>query len=276
MKSDKKEIKELKAEIKRLRRLLSVHTPTLEAMLRRRGFTVYKKEPSDDLLLPDKKYMARYYNKLKKYSFRLFLRDIIKNQDYIIPERVTRFATREVSVKYIDFLLMIGIIERYRNGYRLINRPIKSFGETLEWFTAGLIKKDFQSTSSWGVKFKRPKIGGDYDLVAKIDSSLLYMEIKSSPPKQIHDSEIKAYVNRVEDMSPEISIFFVDTELRMFDKIVPMFEAEFKRRSGSEFSIERIEKELFHINNKIFIINSKHDISANIETVLNYFHTNSG
>jgi hypothetical protein len=276
MQNNKNEIKELKAEIKRLRRLLSVHTPTLEAMLKRRGFTIYKKEQSDDLLLPDKKYTARYYNKLKKYSFRLFLRDIIKNQDYIIPERVTRFATREVSVKYIDFLLITGIIERYRNGYRLINRPIKSFGKTLEWFAASLIKKDFQSTTSWSVIFKRRKIGGDYDLVAKIDSSLLYMEIKSSPPKQIHDREIKAYINRVEDMSPEISIFFVDTELRMFDKIVPMFEAEFKRRSGSEFSIERIEKELFHINNKIFIINSKHDISANIETVLNYYHNNSG
>ena len=102
------------------------------------------------------------------------------------------------------------------------------------------------------------------------------MEIKSSPPKQIYDKEITAFLNRVDDLMPEVSIFFVDTELRMKDKIVPMFEAELKRRYKKMAGVERITKELFHINKKIFIINSKESISANIGTVLSFkWHENA-
>ncbi len=268
-------IKLLKAEIKRLRKIISEHTPSLEVMLKRRGFTVYKKEPSDDLLVPDKKYISDFYEKLKKYSFRLFLRDIIKHQNSFTLEKVTKYATRQVSTQYLDFLLKAGIAETIGKSYRLKKRPVKSFGETLEWFVARLIEKDFQAETIWGVKFKRPQVGGDYDLIAKVDSSLLYMEIKSSPPKQIYDREITAFLNRVEDLSPEVSIFFMDTELRMKDKIVPMFEDELQSRYKKSVPIKRIVKELFHINKKIFIINSKGSISTNIETVLTFiWHKN--
>ena len=264
------EIKLLKSEIKRLGKALSKVSPSLDILLKRRGFKVYKKEPSEDLLLPEKKYMNIFYEKLKKYSFRLFLRDVIKHQNFFTIDKVARYATKEITSQYIDFLLKANLTESTAKGYRLKKRQIKSFGETLEWFIARLIEKEFESETIWGVKFKRPKVGGDYDLIAKIDSSILYMEIKSSPPKQIYDKEIAAFLNRVEDLSPEVSIFFMDTELRMKDKIVPMFEAELQRHYKKSVSVERIVKELFHINKKIFIINSKDSITANIRTVLNF------
>ncbi|MDP3296132.1 MAG: hypothetical protein Q8N09_00815 [Thermodesulfovibrionia bacterium] len=269
------EIKLLKSEIKKLRKALSELTPSLDILLKRRGFKVYKKEPSEDLLLPGEKYINIFYEKLKKYSFRLFLRDVIKHQNFFTIDKVARYATKEVTSQYIDFLLKANLAESTAKGYRLKKRPIKSFGETLEWFIARLIEKEFEAETIWGVKFKRPKVGGDYDLIAKIDSSILYMEIKSSPPKQIYDKEITAFLSRVEDLSPEISIFFMDTELRMKDKIVPMFEAELQRRYKKSVSVERIVKELFHINKKIFIINSKDSIIANIGTALNFkWHNN--
>ena len=265
------EIKLLKSEIKRLGKALSKVSPSLDILLKRRGFKVYKKEPSEDLLLPEKKYMNIFYEKLKKYSFRLFLRDVIKHQNFFTIDKVARYATKEITSQYIDFLLKANLTESTAKGYRLKKRQIKSFGETLEWFIARLIEKEFESETIWGVKFKRPKVGGDYDLIAKIDSSILYMEIKSSPPKQIYDKEIAAFLKRVEDLSPEVSIFFMDTELRMKDKIVPMFEAELQRHYKKSVSVERIAKELFHINKKIFIINSKDSIAANIRTVLSFY-----
>ncbi|MBI5098717.1 MAG: hypothetical protein HZB30_05710 [Nitrospirae bacterium] len=265
------EIKLLKAEIKRLRKKFAVLSPSLETMLKLRGFRIYKKEPSEDLLLPQKKYINSYFEKLRRYSFRLFLRDVIKHQDFFIPERVTRYATKEITLQYINFLLKTGAIESVHEGYRTKKHPIKSFGETLEWFVAGLIKNEFEAETFWGIKFKRPKVGGDYDIIAKIESSILYMEIKSSPPRQIYDKGITAFMNRVEDLSSDISIFFVDTELRMKDKIVPMFETELQRRYKKPVPVERIEKELFHINGKIFIINSKDSIEANIGTVLRFY-----
>jgi hypothetical protein len=265
------EIKLLKTEIRRLRKLITELTPSLEAMLKLRGFRIYKKEPSEDLVLPQKKYLNPYFEKLKKYSFRLFLRDVIKHQDFFTAEKIARYSTQEVTQQYIDFLLKTGVIEPAREGYRTRKRPIKSFGETLEWFIARLIEKDFEAEAVWGVKFKRPKVGGDYDLIAKVESSILYMEIKSSPPKQIYDREIAAFLDRVEDLSPDMSVFLVDTELRMKDKIVPMFETALQKRYENPPLLERIEKELFHINQKIFIINAKDSVEANIGTVLTFY-----
>lgn len=269
---DNEEIQLLHDEIKRLRKTLSELTPPLEALLRNRGFRIYKKEPSEDLVLPAKKFLNDFYEMLKKYSFRLFLRDVIKHQGSFTREQVTRYATSDVTGAYIDFLLSIRVVETAGiQNFRLMKRPIKSFGETLEWFLCEIFKREFFAEAAWGVKFKRPRVGGDYDLIAKIDGSILYMEVKSSPPKQIYAGEITAFLDRVFDLSPEIAVFFMDTELRMKDKIVPMFEDELKKRFTSPPPVLRIEKELFQIWDRIFIINAKDSITNNIERVLSSY-----
>jgi hypothetical protein len=265
------EIKSLHDEIRRLRRSLSELTPPLSVLLRLRGFRIYKQEPSDDLLLPDKRFLGTFYRMLGKYSFRLFLRDVIKHQELFSVDQVARYATSAVTAEYTEYLKEVGLIERVKEGFRLVPGPIKSFGETLEWFVAEIFKREFASEAIWGLRFKRPRVGGDYDLIAKVDGSIAYMEIKSSPPKQIYQNEISAFFDRVLDLSPEISIFFVDTELRMKDKIVPMFVEEYRKRVSEPPEIVRMEKELFQTQNKVFIINAKDSIAANIEKVLIWY-----
>lgn len=283
------EILSLKTEIRRLRKSLTELTPPLTALLRRRGFKIYKKEPQDDLLLPEEEFIDEYYQLFHKYSFRLFLRDVIKHQKIFSVKDVTRYAVAEVTKEYIDSLLTIGLLEKTGDSYHIKKRPIKSFGPTLEWFLSEIFEREFAAEAIWGIKFKRPIVGGDYDLIAKVDSSILYMEVKSSPPKQIYANEISALLSRVFDLRPEIAIFFMDTELRMKDKIVPMFEDEIRKRSPDVLSrfldipvssnesspVKRMEKELFQIQNKIFIINAKDSIVHNIETVLSSYFRRS-
>jgi hypothetical protein len=265
------ESQSLRDEVKRLRKSLSELTPPLDVLLKRRGFRIYKKEPSEDLLLPENKFVSSFYEMMKKYSFRLFLRDVIKHQIFFRLENVTRYATSEVTKDYVEYLRSIGLAERLSGGFRLSLEPIKSFGETLEWFVAEIFKKEFAAEAIWGIRFKRTMVGGDYDLIAKVDGAILYMEIKSSPPKQIYQNEISAFFDRVSDLSPEISIFFVDTELRMKDKIVLMFDEELKKRHVNPPNVIRIEKELFQILDRTFIINAKDSITANIEKVLSLY-----
>ena len=83
---------------------------------------------------------------------------------------------------------------------RMKKRPVRSFGVTLEWYIAEIFKRAFGSEAVWGVKFRRPSVGGDYDVIAKFDSSFLYAEVKSSPPRQIYDREISAFLDRVDDL----------------------------------------------------------------------------
>lgn len=261
----------LRNEVRRLRKSLNNMTPGVDVLLKRRGFRIYKKEPSEDLLIPDREFIDDYYKVLHKYSFRLFLRDLIKHQDFFTLEMVTRYASSEVTRGYIEFILSIGLIKKLTDGYRLARRPIKSFGETLEWYVAEVFKREFSAEAIWGVKFKRPTIGGDYDVIAKLDGLIFYAEVKSSPPRQVYDGEISAFLERVSDLSPEISVFLMDTELRMKDKIVPMFEDGLKKRFADSPEVKRMEKELFQIRDRIFIINSKDSIVRNIETVLNWY-----
>jgi hypothetical protein len=265
------ELTYLRKEVRRLRESLNIHTPGIEAILRRRGFQIYKKEPAEDLLIPHEQFIDGYYGMLHKYSFRLFLRDAIKHQDFIAPEKVTKYATSKVTKEYLHYISSIGIAEEMGDGFMLVKKPIKSFGETLEWYISEIFKREFCSEAIWGVKFRRPRIGGDYDVIAKFNGSIFYVEVKSSPPKQIYDKEIAAFFSRVSDLSPEVAVFLMDTELRMKDKIVPMFENEIKRRLSDEPGVIRMEKELFQIMDRIFIINSKESIIGNIEKVLNWY-----
>ena len=268
---DAEELEFLRREVGRLRRALNLLTPSLDMLLKRRGFRVYKKEPPDDLLVPDEPFCDGFYAALRKYSFRLFLRDVIKHQERFTLEQVTRYASTRVIRSYLNYLRDIGMIKEGAAGYTLLHRPVTSFGPTLEWYVAELLKREFGAETHWGVKFRRPKVGGDYDVLAKLDNALLYVEVKSSPPKQVTDSEIAAFLDRVDDLSPETAVFLMDTELRMKDKVVPMFEQELAKRMADPLPVLKVERELFHLQDRIFIVNAKESISRNIEKVVARF-----
>lgn len=265
----------LRAEVKRLRKALMRQSPGIDVLLKRRGFKVYKKEPPEDLLVPSRKYLAGYYRMLHKYSFRLLLRDVIKHQEFFTLEDVTRYATPEVTREYLDYLLSVRLIKKRPKGYTLAGGPITSFGATLEWFIAEILRREFGAETVWGVKFKRPRVGGDYDVIARFDGSLMYLEVKSSPPKQIYDSEIAAFLDRVDDLSPDMAVFLMDTELRMKDKLVPMFAKELGRRYDEPPEVLRLERELFQIEDRVFIVNAKESLIQNIEKVVSCLFRNA-
>ena len=258
----------LRNENRRLRESLNVHTSQLDILLKRRGFKVFSRNPGEDLLLPSEEFVDAYYRMLHSYSFRLFLRDVIKHQNFFRAENVARYASSDVTADYLRYLLSLGIIAETGGGFHLAGRRVRSFGETLEWYVAEILKREFSFESMWGVKFKRPRVGGDYDVLGKFNGSILYIEVKSSPPKQVYPGVISAFLGRVADLLPEVAVFFMDTELRMKDKIVPLFEEELAKLYAPPPEVIRIEKELFQIENRIFIINAKDNVISNIERVL--------
>jgi hypothetical protein len=270
------ELESLREEVKRLRRELTRLTPPLELMLRRRGFRVHKKELSADLLVPAGRFIDRFYSLLHKYSFRLFLRDAIKHQDGFTVEQLTRYSTARTVRIYIEQLITMQLAEGSAGGYRLLRRPVLSFGPTLEWYVAELLKREFGAEALWGVKFRRTRAGGDYDVIAKLDGALLVIEVKSSPPKQIYDSEIAAFLDRIDDLAPEIAVFLMDTELRMRDKLVPMFERALAGRSDDPPDVVRLERELYTAGDRVFIVNAKESIAGNIGTVVRRYFRAAG
>ncbi len=275
----KKEIRKQNKEIETLKVSSVEDFSLLEKMLKIRGIRVFRKNPTErlffppDFSIPDKN---RFYELMKRYSFRLFLRDVIKYQEGFRIRDLTHYCSEKVVESYCNLLLEMGaIIKKGRGKYRTQASPLYSFGPTLEWFIAEMFKREFASPAIYGVSMKKTPSGGDYDVIASWNQKLVYVEVKSSPPKGIEQNEISTFFSRMDDILPDAALLFNDTQLRMKDKLVVMFEEELGRRydknSKTNYPVERLIGELFHIGNRIFIVNSKKDVVENFQICLKHF-----
>jgi hypothetical protein len=275
----KKKVRSLTKEIESIK-AASIEDPSpVEKMLKMRGIKVFRKNPTDRLFFPldlPPFYKIRFYEMMKKYSFRLVLRDMIKYQDGFRIQYLTHYCSSKVVQGYCDLLCEMGAITKNGRGkYRTCVSPLYSFGPTLEWFIAEVFKREFASPAIYGVRVKKTPSGGDYDVVASWNQRLVYVEVKSSPPKGVELNEISSFFSRMDDILPEVALLFNDTQLRMKDKLVVMFEEELEKRYGGEsktlYPVERLIEELFHVQNHIFIVNSKKDVVENFQYCLKHY-----
>ena len=243
--------------------------PKLSAFLVRRGLEIHRHSPTDELIFDalDSEQEEALLREMKRYSVRLLLRDVIRFQGGFTIDMLGSFSSTEEKKRMAGVLLDIGIIAREGERMVLRRRPIRSFGPTLEWFICRLMEREFASPAVWGTRFRKVESGGDFDVISAFEDELVYIEVKSAPPKGVEVNEVAAFLKRVNALLPRAALFFVDTELRMRDRIVLLFHEQFLRSLKDPFprrlSIENLEREIFHINHRIFILNSARDISKN-------------
>jgi hypothetical protein len=272
----KKKVQHLSKEIETIKAISLEDPSSVESMLKMRGIKVFRKNPTERLFFPPDLtplYKNQFYEMMKKYSFRLVLRDMIQHQDRFRIQDLTHYCSSRVAQGYCDLLGEMGaILEDEAGRYRTRVSPLHSFGPTLEWFIGEMFKREFASPAIYGVSVKKTPSGGDYDVIASWNRRLVYVEVKSSPPKGVEPSEVKTFFLRIDDLLPEVAILFNDTQLRMKDKLVVMFEAELERKYGRESKtlhpVERLVEELFHVQHRLFIVNSKKDVAENFHICL--------
>ena len=275
----KKKVRSLTKEIESIKAASIEDPSSVEKMLRMRGIKVFRKNPTERLFFPPDLspfYKTRFYEMMKKYSFRLVLRDMIKFQDRLRIQDLTHYCSSKVVQGYCNLLCEMGAIIKMGKGkYRTRVSPLYSFGPTLEWFIAEVFKKESASPAIYGVSVKNTPSGGDYDVIAPWNQRLICVEVKSSPPKGVEQNEISTFFSRMNDILPDVAFLFNDTQLRMKDKLVVMFEEELGKRYGKEsktlYPVERLIEELFHVHNHIFIVNSKKDVVENFQICLKHY-----
>ncbi|MFQ5657426.1 MAG: hypothetical protein ACE5G5_07805 [Candidatus Methylomirabilales bacterium] len=269
----RKELSALKKEVHAVRVAMGTGGASMAEVLRRRGISIARSNSTDDLLFPPRlsvRMVQRLYDLLKKYSFRLFLRDVLVHRNHIAVRELTRFCSPQRAGEYLEILRQARIVnDGGGRKYRLV-KDLQSFGPTLEWFVAQVFEREFSSPAMWGVRLLDMAPGGDYDVLTLVEGELLYVEVKSSPPKHIEQREIAAFLDRVRELIPNAALFFVDTELRMKDKIVVMFEAEFRRR-GSTARPRRVVDELFLCDDRMFLLNSRPGIVSSLGRCLRHW-----
>ena len=281
LKNLQKEVWALREDMQSLKESASPGLSELRGMLRRRGLVPYRENPVHHLLFPPtfrEKEKKRFYELFKKYSFRLFLREILSRQGSFRISEVVRFSSAETGKKYLHSLIDLGMVESAGGTeYRLLPLRTASLGSTLEWFVAEILRKEFYCPALYGLRCKGTRFGGDYDVIASLEGRLLYLEVKSSPPKNIAGDEVHEFFSRLEDLIPQVALFFVDTELRLADKIVPLFEAEglARRDPGNRPwpPLQKIADEIFFAPPGIYILNSKRSITQNLARCFQHHFT---
>jgi len=255
---------------------------SLEIQLLARRKRMSRQNPYEQTILgeaPRGEKYEQFYAMMKKYSFRLFLRDLLEQPEKVHVEQLTKYCSLRVAQNYLDSLQRLEIVDADREGYCHVRNPfVPNFGRTLEWYVAEVLQREFGATSRFCITFHNGSTGGDYDVLAAWLGRLVYVEVKSAPPKGIDIHQVKTFLGRIWDLLPDIAIFFNDTHLRMKDKIVALFEEEIARRYGREglikYRVQRLEDELFHVNHCLYIVNSKREIAHNFHVCLSDYLAN--
>jgi hypothetical protein len=201
---------------------------------------------------------------LGHYAFRLFFRGVIHHGDGFMPDETTRYVSAAQARTFTETLVALGVVTASgRDRYRLV-RSAGSFGGMLEWYVARELRRWLGFDVATGVKFHAHGIGGDLDLVAAAEGKLIYVELKSSPPKHLSKGEVGAFFDRVRLVRPDLTLFVVDTALRLSDKVVPMLTDELTRRSETTPAPCRVERELWALGRRLYVVNSRPDLMTNI------------
>jgi hypothetical protein len=244
----------------------------VEQCLRQRGLSVLAHGDRTRVLLPVGSSLpqtGRFYELLRRYSFRLFLRDLVQYPAGPGADALSRYCSLATARTYLKELHNLGIVVLAADGsYRLVPQQVRSFGPTLEWYVSQILQREFLAPTMFAVRLRKTHYGGDYDVISLLEQQLLYVEVKSSPPRGVEAPAIDAFLDRLDDLQPDLAVFLVDTELRMRDKIVELFQEAFQQRYGQEsaerWPVERLVAELFHIGHAVYLVNSRKGIYSNL------------
>lgn len=238
--------------------------------LLRRGFDFAGEASVDDPSAPARLTGARrdrFYALLKRYSFRLFLRDyLLKDEARVLRGR--RFYTAEKAAEYAAEMAAIfgpGGAARVRATLA------ENMGGLFEWFVEEMLYREFALPALRGVRLRNSPVSGDLDLVTLLEGGLLVGEIKSSPPKHIHQGEIDACIGRLFALQPRYALIIEDTHLRLSDKMVPMVEAALGGGTGSTERLNRLEGEIHHWRDALVLLGSKPDLQHNLAAAFRFF-----
>lgn len=240
------------------------------AALSRRGFAT-RQAPADLPFDPDLAGEAaeRLAQHLRHYAFRLFLRGAIGRPMGFAPEQATRYVSPARAEALAEELLTLGLAERVSSRRLRLTRPAHSFGGTLEWYLGYELRTRLGFDVATGLKLGARGVGGDLDLVAVADGRLACLELKSSPPRNLELREIEAFLARVAALRPDVSLFVIDTALRLEDKVLPLFVDALERRSAARpLAPRRLASGVFGFTPHLLAVNAQGDLFRNVARAL--------
>jgi hypothetical protein len=180
----------------------------LERVLRQRGFVPSKWGDRSQFINTGDAPDDHWVSLLDRAECRKLLKRIIAARGREIPKDVG-----EGTLKYVARLHELGIVKI--DGERVsLSKPVDSFGPTFEWYVARVVARDFAASADWAVTVEEIYGGGDFDVLGWLDTIgvLMYVECKTTRPNDLTEVELRNFLQRSQELAPEISVLLVDTD----------------------------------------------------------------
>ena len=136
----------------------------------------------------------RLSERLGHDGFRLFLRGAIAMQGPFKPAEATRYLSAAQAERAAAELVELGLALCAADGHVRLRWRARSFGHAGVVGRAEL-RRRLAADVVAGVRSGAPGVGGDLDVVAAAEGKLVYVELKSSPPKHIMPVEVAAFLD---------------------------------------------------------------------------------
>lgn len=166
----------------------------------------------------------------------------------------------------------------------LLTRSVDNIGPTLECFVADICRRELAGSSEWGVVLEGLPSGGDFDVLAWLPPLLVYIECKSSRPSEIGAEELRAFLQRHQELSPDLTILLVDTDSsvqsiaeKLTDVVTPVLrkldgQPSAWRPSEPVLKPSQTFRTVFYGWPGISLINTRPSITTQLRRCLQHYH----
>lgn len=270
----------------------------VDSVLRRRGHDILRTGSRSSTLAPsvdvteselaselsfefsDPRYTKakQYLDCFEKRNCRNLLKTLVEapGQKIEIKELENKHHAKVLD-SYVPVLESIGVI-RCTDGTVTLARKVDNLGPSFEQYVAEICARDLRGSSEWGVKLRKlPKAGGDFDVLAWLEPSLVYIECKSGDPNNIDQRHIANYLQREFELAADISIFLIDTTDKLDGFVLDKFDPVIKIGLGSKSSHATMlplngYEGVFGGYRNVFITNSKPSVLRQIQRCLQAYY----
>jgi hypothetical protein len=271
----------------------------VDASLRQRGFVIAARGDYTQTIAPADMQPSRilssgacmpdwddnFYRSMSKISQRKMFRFMLAHPEGVSEVDISNELRQEVTTihKRVLYLGKAGIIRDCDKNRLYLSQEIDNFGPTYERYVKSVFEREFRWSAEWGIKLQDFK-DGDFDVLATIASTLCYVEFKTSRPEDINDRQLRSFLQRSQDLAPEIAVLLLDTEdpldkpLKQLENILTVImrkeKAEPSWKPAKPFFIEPTRFAGVYFGwRRIFVTNAKPSVVHNLRLCLKLYWT---
>jgi len=267
---------------------------SLDTVLRRRGQLIVRTGSLAETLLPpwfitpglehQTDQLVEFRRHFGRTSFRKVARALTAARGAAVPLGTLRGIAGDKAPEYVRFLAWLGAATQLGDDVRL-TRPIDNIGPTLEWYVADLCEHELCGNAAWAVRLEGLKVGGDYDVLAWLAPTLVYIECQTSASAAISVEDFRQFRRRDRALAPELSIMLIDSDDDLADLLARLTDGlceEVRQHSGIGDPAWRPERPFVHpvphypgVNwgfRHLYVVTSGESIPTRLRRCLQHYH----